>query len=513
MSKVGGALLALSLIGATSARADDVALSVRQVVMTAKQHNPQLKAALLELESANWDVFGNEALYEPVLLIDSSASQAANPNVFGASVRINRSRRLDLGAELKKHLLWGTDLSLRLSGSTQWSRLSGSIGTLPTGVGTGGQMTGVGTGMTTVLPGFGNFGPIYGMNAKLSLKQPLWRGRGRDVGEASLRESKAQRTASEYARDRVSSELLRDVLTAYWELWYADAAVAIQLQSQAVSIKQRDDAIARAQSGSLAPSEVLTFETQVATRDEEVLAARTERDRRAHELARLLGDNEQASALGPVSDEPASDATFARDVLEQRALAQAPEIRERQAALQIAELRQKTADDPNKPRLDLDSYVQTQGLGNESVRDAADMFVGGDVVSAFVSLTYEAPVRDRARRAAAAQARIASQVAEEQLRQVRERVIADVRTALDRESAGRQKVALAEQTASIAARQLAAEQARYQSGSSTPLAVLEAEDKVRGAQLRLARARADLTESALLLEHLSGELLSRYAAL
>lgn len=504
----------LSLLSASlarSVRAQDTALTVRTVVSTAKRHNPTLKAALLQYESATWDVFGKDALYDPVLLADTSASQVSTPNVSANSVRINQVRRVDYGATINKHLLWGTDLSLRISSYVQKSEFSG------------GSLSATTPGGTTGLPanfgaffGIGSFGPVYALVAKATLKQPLWRGRGRDIGEASLRAARLTETTQEHTRDRAGSELLRDVLTAYWELWYADATVAIQVQSQTVAAKQRDDAQARVDSGSLAPAEVLTFDTQVATRDEDVLTARTERERRAHELARLLGNNEHEGTYGAVVDEPLADAslhTFAREIVEQRALNESAEIKERAASLELSRVQQKTADDPKKPRLDLDTYVQTQGLGNKSVGDAADQFVGGDVISAFVGLTYEAPIRDRQRRAEAAKARLAASVAEEQLRAVRQRVLSEVRGALDREAAGREKVSLAERTSGIAERQLAAEQARYASGSSTSLAVLEAEDKVRAARLRLARARADLVESALIIEHLTGELLDRYASL
>lgn len=481
---------------------DGTPLSVAQVVSLAKLHNPELKAALLQHEESTWDVFGAEAKYEPVLLFDLTGQQLSNANVFGDTVRINRQRLGQLGAQISKHLLWGTDLTLRLNTSVQSSHFDGGASSLPMGS----------TGSTSIPGfGFGTFGPVFGLGAKFTLKQPLWRGRGTVANEAALNEARAQRTVAERTQERVTSALLRDTLTAYWELWYADAAVGIQAQSQQVATRQRDEAARRTATGSLAAADVLAFDTQVATRAEELLAAETERARRMHELARLLGENEREDVFAAIAEPALEDRTFERAVAEQRALENATEIHEGEANVRLAEVRKRTADDPNKPRLDLDGYVQVQGLGNESMSDAAGQFVGGDVVSAFVSLTYEAPVRDRVRRATAAKARLAIGVAEEQLRQARQQVLSEVRGALDRAASGAEKVALAERTAEIAGRQLSAEEARYKSGSSTSLTVLEAEDKLRTAQLRLARARADRAESALALDHLTGELLSRYA--
>jgi outer membrane protein TolC len=425
-------------------------------------------------------------------------------------VRINRIRRMDFGASISKHLIWGTDLSLSLSNYLQWSHFSGGLGLSPT---TGGTMGGTGSSnLSSFVSAFGNFGPVYNLTAKLELKQPLWRGRGRAVGEATIRASRVTRTQTEQTRDRVSSELLRDVLTAYWELWYADAAVLIQQQAREVATRQRDEADARSRSGSLAAAEVLTFDTQVATSDQDVLNAVVDRESRVHELARLIGSERSTMSFDVLSDEPPASGGYARQVIEERALADSGEVREKLAAVELARVQQLTADDPKKPQLDLDTFVQTQGIGLESFGDSAQQFVSGDVVSGFVGLTFSAPVNTRVQRAEAAKARLASEVAQEQLRETRQRVLSQVRGALDKEAAGEQKVALAERTVGIAERQLSAEQLRYQSGSSTSIAVLEAQNAVRTAKLRLARARADWAQNALVLDHLSGALLGRYAS-
>jgi hypothetical protein len=161
-------LCSLSLwLGASAVRAQDTTLSVRTVVSAAKQHSPTLKAAMLQFESASWDVFGKDALYDPVLLADASASQVATPNVSSNAVRINKVRRVDYGATLSKHLLWGTDLSLRVSSYVQKSEFSGSSSAT-----TPGGMTGLPANFASFF-GIGSYGPVYALVAKATLKQPL----------------------------------------------------------------------------------------------------------------------------------------------------------------------------------------------------------------------------------------------------------------------------------------------------------------------------------------------------
>jgi outer membrane protein TolC len=507
MSRLLVACLLLALAAPVAAQGDEArAVDERGVVSLVSRHSPTLKAALLELESSQQAVAQYDAQYTPVVLLDASASQLSTPTLFSTGVSLNRQRRVDAGAELRKHLLWGTDLALRVAGNVQetYFRRPSLTNQLP------GIVPGNITGSLNTLSPVGSFGPGYGVLGKLTLKQPLLRGRGRDVAEAELNAARSQRTAAQYARDRVASEQLRDALRAYWELWYAGVALEIQEQARDVAKRQRDEAQARVDSGGLAPVEVLTFDTQVATREEDIAAAAAEQRRAELELRRLVGLAEQPQPLAVADGAPSEAVIAPRAALEERALHESAELRERAAAVELARIRARTASDPLRQRLDLDAYAQAQGLGNESASDAFNQFGNMKAVSAFVGLTYEAPVQRRAERAAAAQARIAVDSAEQQLNEARQRLLSDLGKALEQTSAQRRRVELAEQTQSIAERQLVAEQARFRTGASTALEVLVAEDRLRNARLRVTRARADLVQSGLSLDHMTGQLLARF---
>jgi outer membrane protein TolC len=89
-------------------------------------------------------------------------------------------------------------------------------------------------------------------------------------------------------------------------------------------------------------------------------------------------------------------------------------------------------------------------------------------------------------------------------------VTAQVETARTTLQATRQRLALAKDTRAIAAKQLAAEEARFNTGASTALQVSQAQDQLRQANLRVLRAQVDLTETAIKVFHLTGALLSTY---
>jgi outer membrane protein TolC len=463
-------------------------LTEGEVVSMTVASNPGLRVALLALASAEWDIVSAEARYAFVLQLDGGFTRSESPRLIDGGVSTSESYAADAGAELRKELIWGTNLAFRLGGSFRLNPSARDEEDL----------------------GGGTAGPGYGLLARFSVVQPLLRGAGRDVGEAEILAAKARRTTAEHARDRAASELLNSVLTAYWELWYANAAVGIQDQSKALTVKQRDEAAARAQIGTLSEAEVLSFEARVATREEDVVNADVERQRRFQDLARQLGDARRGSALMiPAEDVPPSPSPPPPDA-EAAALTASPEIRELEAAVDLARLQARTAEDPQRSRLDVEAYVQAEGLGNREVGGAFKQLGTLGAVSAHVGLIFETPLDGSARRAEAAKARLAIEIATARLAERKQSVVSEIRTALTREAAARRRLALAEQTVKIAERQLFAEQTRFQSGAATPLVVLEAEDQLRSAKLRVARTRADLLEASLEVQHLTGRLVARY---
>jgi outer membrane protein TolC len=478
--------VAIGMLLAASSRAELPGgmprITETQVVSIAAVNNPGLRSAMLEYQSAQWSVVAEEARFALVLEVDGGVTFNRDRTELLGTTSTSHSYTASAGAELRKHLIWGTDLSFRVEGSPP-----------------------------PVVPE-GQANPGYGFAARFAVVQPLLRGAGREVGEADLLAAQARRTSAEHARDRAASDLLRNVLTAYWELWYAGAAAGIQEQSKALAQKQRDEAAARAESGSLAPADVLSFDTRVATREEEIVNAYVERDRRQLELYQQLGTLDKAAATGlPAEQVPPTPVPLPGDV-EKAALAESPQIRELEAAVELSRLQARTAEDPHRHRLDLDASVQAQGRGYGDVGAAFKQFGTFGAGSVRVGLTYEAALDPSGRQAAAAKARLAVEMAEQRLAEAKQSIMSAVRVALRQEEAGRKKLALAEETARIAEKQLAAEQARFQSGASTPLTILEAEDAVRSANLRVARARAELLQTSLSLQHLTGRLLAKYAS-
>lgn len=352
-----------------------------------------------------------------------------------------------------------------------------------------------------------SLGPGYGTSVKLSLNQPLLRGAGRNVYYAELDAARASHLSARSARDQTASQLLLDLLTAYWELHYACRSVEIQQRALEVAKAQRDETALRVKTGSAAPVDLLSFETNVATIEEDLASASADQAARAAELQRLIGDPQvQLPAAADTSVNAPEPDPVAHDDIKRRALSVSFELAQQRAAVELASVQARTADEPYRPKLDLDAYVQAQGLGNRSLGAMYDQLGGLGAVSAHVGVTYQAPLDGTQRQSERERALAAIQTAKQRLTAIEQRLNADVDKALTREGSSRRRVELAGATLAIAKQQYEAEAQRFRTGSATALQVREAENSVRNAELRASRARTDWIEASLTLDHLGGKL-------
>jgi outer membrane protein TolC len=459
-------------------------LTAERAVALALERNPALQAAAVQAASASWEVVGEEGRYPLRLLGDAEASRSQTPALAAPDgVAVGEQERVGGGLSLQKHLLWGTDLTLRVDGGGVQSRAGGSSAA-------------------------GEVGPAWDLGARFSVVQPLLRGAGRAVNEAPLLQARARKSRADLARDRLASQTVDSVLTAYWELWYAERSVEIARDALAVAERSRDDAAARVRTGSLAPVEALSFETRVATRREELAEAEATRAARAATLAAALGL--AGTSVGSPSEPLPPEPTPPAGDLAEAALGASPELEEARAAVEVARAAAVDAGDATRPRVDLEAWAEARRLGDDvspfAPRPDAD---GG--YSAGVGLSVELPFDRRQERAARARAELAVEAAERDLERVRQEVLSSVATLAARAEAARRRVELAGATLAAAERQLQGQRTRFATGNATALEVLEAEDEVRSARLRQARSRIDLLLAVNGLEDRTGTLVSRYA--
>jgi outer membrane protein TolC len=469
-------------------------LTERQAIEEALAKNPSLQASMIDAAAAQQDVLAEEGRFVPVFEADAGFTHNESPRLrSGASgeVSVSKGNTWAVGSQLSHTFPWGTQLTLRVDGTRS-------------------------TNKTQTVPGTDQYvtlGPGYDLTGRLTLVQPLLRGAGTDVGEAALRQARLARTASERAQDVAASQLLRDVLTAYWELWYRDRSVEIEKSSRDLAVKQRDEARQRQQSGALAPIDVLSFETQVAQRDQSLASAEVQRQQQALQLQQLLGSGDFVNGVQTSDQTPAEDLRTPpsrRDVLK-AAVDQSLEVKAAQAQLDVARDRLKTAGENQRPRLDLEGYVQSEGLAYKEVPPAFARFGTGQALSAHIGIVFELPLSDTTMSAQRRSAMLAVDSAEAKLSAARQQAESQAASQLAQARGAERRVKLAEAAAEAAKKQFTAQQARYARGAGTAIEVQQAQDALRQAELSVERARVDRVDAILALEHLTGELLRAHA--
>jgi outer membrane protein len=485
-------LACASFAGSGVVQAEPSVLDEKQVVRIAVAESPALKAAGLDVESSRWSVAAEDGRLPFTFLTETAYQHASNlraDDTAGAA-SVSTTETITTYAQIGKRLRSGGELALKVDGS--WQQADGGIG-VGANVITGGDLD------TTL-------GPYWGLGVRLTATQPLLRGFGEEVGYAALHVAEAQQTSAEIARDRQASELVRDVVTAYWELWYASRSVDIERDALKLAEQQRDRAKGLVDTGSSAPADLFTFETTVATRRESVLNAEVTERQRATTLSQLLG--RAPAELRASRTEPRDVATPSEASI-RSALARSPDVRDAEASLEVARLQAVAAGDANRPRLDVSGFIDARGLSTDTVSPAAGQVGSLDAVSGRIAVTFELPLDDSQRRAAVAQATLAVKSAEARLEQANLAALATIDNQSRAASGARERIGLVETTVAVAEQQVAAEQARYATGASLAITVAEAQDQLRSARLRLARARVDLMNANLQLQHLSGGLLAQ----
>lgn len=486
-------LLALALLLFAPPAAAQVPLSMDRAADEAMAESPTLRAAVLSARSAQRLVVEQESMYQFMLQLDANGSVGNTPQISrDTSVTPARqfvaypySEAIDLGAQLSRALPWGMTVTGRVDGFRNY-RLGLYVPGNPL----------VAT------------GPGYGFNAQITVTQSLLRGFGETVGYAPLYQARADRSGFDATRDRTASVLLRDLLVAYWELWYAERAIEIQRSARGVIERQRDDAQRRTDLGALAGADVLTLEAQLATIDSTIASAELTAQNAATTLARLLGRRTGATpSTDP--DPPHLSPTTTADALE-RVVEQAPEVIEARARIESARIAATVAGQALMPVLNLSGTFEVLGLGYNDVGQTFSNFGSFTAVQFLGTLTYQTPLDDTQIHMEQERAQIAIQIAEQNYEAARAQAFADATSAVQADRAATRRIELTAHAVDVAERALAAQEERLALGSGLLIDVMSATQTLRAAELDRARAEVDAQEARVRLLHLLGELLGRF---
>ncbi len=460
--------------------------SVEDVLARAIDANPDVRSALLTVLASRQGTRATEEARGPVATASLNGSYRESFAGTTDGVVRNNSQDVALGLGLSWTSDVGSVVSIDLSSSASWRTVNRDPGT-----------------STSV-----SIGPNYQSQLLATFRQPLLRGGGRDAVLATEREAQATERQTIAQQEVAVSAVVRDVLLAYWELWYAERALAVQVEAQSLAERQLAEAEQRVELGALAPAEALRFRSSLASLRDSRRSAELLRTTRRIELARLL-------ATSPTAIDVADTPPTTRPLGELRALLQtaeshSPDLVALAASVEAAEQRLRAARNQSRAQLD---FVASAGLLTFWADDAlpgAQLPGGRPGFVATGGLELELPIGSSAQDARHEQASTLLASAELDHEAGIGLLRATLESRYEEVLAATERVPLATESASIAEQLAEAERGRLELGTTTTIALLEAQQTARESELGRLRAEVDTATAMHRLEHDAGILVDRF---
>jgi outer membrane protein TolC len=345
--------------------------------------------------------------------------------------------------------------------------------------------------------------------ATVTYKQPLARGFG---SVAVANEKKADLAASEATikAQLAAEDMVRDIVTGYWELAYATFEVDTRFQALELAKKQEQLTHEQMRGGTVPPSAINAVEYEIFVRDEARLTAQTALEQKSMDLRRIAGldVSKRSVVLRPSEpmeigqDEFDVDEVIARSKIANRKLASI-QIEKKLAMVDV-----EVAEDQAKPQVDLNVSGSLIGLGDTT----SDSFSGignrdGYAFTAGLSMSWELS-------GAAKRARTAAHTKTRRLDIDRADIERQIETqtalAVKQVAAARTRVALTDKAINVAEENLRTERANFLVARTTNFQVMQRQTELIEARLRRGRAVADYHIAVAQLQYLSGLLLDQY---
>ena len=393
------------------------------------------------------------------------------------------------------------------------------------------------------------FNPALNPIMTATLSQPLLNGFGLLPNTRYIIEA---RNSIKVANSQFAQQVIATVTQTsndYWELVYDRENVKVQEAAVGVSQKLYQDNKKQLEIGTMAPLDVLTAESQLATDQQNLIVAQTTRLQQETVLLNDITKNLLAKDVAGIEIIPTTGISTP-DLVEniplqdavQEAWKKRPELYQADLNLKNAGIEVKATANGLLPALNAYVQYQAQGLNGNRIKTnptgafAADtasplvdangniLLVNGTPAFAAFPVTTTAvvpgglgnslgnvfhndfptyalgvnltlPIRNRSAQADSARAQFDERQERVQYRQTENTIVLNVRNALIALQQDRAQVAAADKARTLAQQTLDAEQKKYQLGSSTSYQVVLRSRDLTAAQGTALRAQANLAEA------------------
>ncbi len=375
------------------------------------------------------------------------------------------------------------------------------------------------------------FNPYYAATLNVAVTQPLLKGFG--PGNEVLRQLRlaSVNAASTSAQTYVTaSSTIAAVSNTYWDLVAAWRNVAIQEDALHQAILQQQSNVRLAKRGAAAPIDAVESSTQVATYQDAVYSALQNVSSLQNELKSLVVDD-PADPIWQANLVPTSSVRNVPNVpplatMLTNAMANRPELRQVAAQRQQADINLAYAKNQLKPQVDLQVNYQGNGfagnalppLGGALGSATPPPYLGGTYNQAYGNIgrfpSYQAgvkitaPLGNNTAKANVAAAEVQQRIASIQTSSVDQRIVFEVRNAIQSYQAATARLYAARKAREAAQQVFASEQRRFRNGESTTFLVTQRQVELVQDQGRELQAQTDLNKAVVELQRVDGTILS-----
>jgi outer membrane protein len=406
------------------------------------------------------------------------------------------------------------------------------------------------------------FNPAFTPILTATLSQPLLNGFGILPNTRYIIEQKNTIKAANSLFAQQVIAVVTQTSNDYWELVFDRQNVKVEEAAVGVSQKLWEDNKKQLEIGTMAPLDVLTAESQLATDQQNLIVAQTVKLQQETVLLNDIAKNLLAKDVAGIEIVPTTPITIP-DIVEniplqdavQEAWKKRPELYQSDLNLKNSQIEVKATRNALLPSLN--AYIQytSQGLNGTGINttavagsfvaDTAAPLVGADGVPILINnnpaftgvpvttttlthgglsnaltnvfenqfptyaagLTLTMPLRNRSAQADSARAQFDERQLQVQYRQTENTIVINVRNSIIALAQDRSQVAAAEKARNLAQQTLDAEQKKYQLGSSTSYQVVLRSRDLTAAQGTALRAQANLAEALVLFNQAMGRTL------
>ncbi|HMC29656.1 MAG TPA: TolC family protein, partial [Candidatus Angelobacter sp.] len=392
--------------------------------------------------------------------------------------------------------------------------------------------TGVNVGLSTTRfttnSSFATVNPSFSSGLSFSVTQPLLRRFGMFANRAPIIIAQRGVRQSRANFEAQLNDTVQRVINQYWDVVQARKTLEVLRKSLelAEASYQRDKRALEL--GALPPLDIYRSESQVAQRKVPVIQAEFSLKQVENTLRQTIGADLDARA--GALDVELTDTAETNGKLEiidlQEAMASAlkerPEIESQNQQLAIDDANAKLASNNLRPDLNLSATYTSNGLGgivfdnsggllsNGGFSDSLSQLGGFNFPTYGINLQLRFPLRNSAAAADLGTALVSKRRTLYQMRSVQQSISTEVKNAVHDLEQAELVITAAQASRELAAKNLAAEERKYQLGAETIFFVLDAQNQLSQAEQSLVQAQIFYQKALAEVDHATGSLLAKH---